>query len=74
MKIPVFIAAIWITLALVGALSLPQSQVQAGAPDDSYTIERYYTETVDDTQQTTTETAWQDALTLTVTPPPPRTS
>ncbi len=57
--------ALW--LALGGVYFLPQSQAQAGTPDDVYTIERYYTENV--TEQTTTSTTFVDALTLTFTPP-----
>lgn len=68
MKKLAFIATIFIILALGVVCFLPQSQVQAGTPTDSYTIERYYSESI--TQQTTTDnTTFQDAVTLSFTPP-----
>ncbi|MFC2017404.1 hypothetical protein ACFLUD_03215, partial [Chloroflexota bacterium] len=57
--------ALW--LALGGVYFLPQSQAQAGTPADAYTIERYYSENV--TEQSTANTTFQDAVTLTFTPP-----
>jgi len=56
-----------VLLAFGCLLCLSPSQVQAGTPDDSYTIERYYNEAVN--QQSTDNTTFVDAVTLTFTPP-----
>ncbi len=56
-----------VVLALGWVLLLPQSQTQAGTPDDSYTIERYYNEYT--SQQQTDSTTFVDAVTVTFTPP-----
>ncbi|MDZ4230343.1 MAG: hypothetical protein U1B77_00825, partial [Dehalococcoidales bacterium] len=56
-----------VALVLVSVPLFPPAPVQAGTPDDAYTIERYYTENAN--EQSTTSTTYQDALTLTFTPP-----
>ena len=57
-----------VVLALGCVLLLNRSQVQAGTPDDSYTIERYYTESLAESTWST-DTSFQDKVTLTFIPP-----
>jgi len=61
--------AILASLLSLAALFLSAGALpaKAGTPDDSYKPERYYTQAID--EQTTTSTSFQDALTLTFTPP-----
>ena len=54
-------------LAFAGVFFLYSSEVHAGTPDEDYKPERYFTTNID--QQQTTSTNYQDALTLTFTPP-----
>ena len=68
MKKLALVAAIFITLALVVVLFLPQHQTQAGTPDDSYTIERYYYQY--EAQETTASKTFVDtSCYITFTPP-----
>ena len=59
--------ALALLLSYGGVSFLSSSQVEAGTPDDSYTIERYYTENA--AIQSTSSTTYVDAVTMAFTPP-----
>lgn len=54
-------------LGMLGVLGLPATLANAGTPDDTYTIERYYSDSV--SVQSTTSTAYVNAISCNFTPP-----